>query len=157
VEDFSEEQEVDPEPEELKELESGQYQETLVQNQGAFETEPVEEPVSALVSPPLAPFQPAGQEGTSISLAPALMRDSAESVGEFMQLETDELDSNEDGSGQIKMESRWERVEAQKEMEACATPHPVKDGNVCEHQEGMSTQQVEYQCSSKPLSPFCCS
>ncbi|XP_072223998.1 tripartite motif-containing protein 54-like isoform X2 [Leuresthes tenuis] len=142
VEDFSEEQEEDPEPEELTELEPGQYQETLVQNQGAFDTEPVEEPVSALVSPPLAPLQPAGQEGTSVSPAPALMRDSAESVGEFMQLETDELDSNEDGSGQIKMESRWERVEAQKEVEECATPHPLKDGNVCEHQEGMSTQQA---------------
>ncbi|KAM4562885.1 tripartite motif containing 101 isoform 1-T1 [Odontesthes bonariensis] len=142
VEVFPEEQEVDPEPEELKEPEPGQHQETLVQNQGAVEPDPVEEPVSALVSPPLAPVQPAGQEGTSESPAPALMRDSAESVEEFTQLETDELDSNEDGSGQIKMESRWERVEAQKEVEACATPHPVKEENVCEHQEGMSTQQA---------------
>ncbi|XP_008278237.1 tripartite motif-containing protein 54-like isoform X2 [Stegastes partitus] len=136
VEDVPEEPAVDPEPEEPKEpliqsVEPRQYQETSVQNLESF-IEPVKEPIPTVTSAPVEPTLPA-----RIQLDPGLARDSAEPAGEVVaQLETD--DPNDGRSGQNKAEKQEEKVEA----ERCPAPDPVKEGNICEHQEGMSTQQA---------------
>lgn len=92
--------------------------------------EPVKEPIPALVSPPVEPVQTAAP--APVPPAPGLQRVSVESAGAVL-----EPDLPDGGSGQMKNKQEEEREEA----EGCAAP--VKEGNICEHQEGMSTQQVE--------------
>ncbi|XP_041858841.1 tripartite motif containing 101 [Melanotaenia boesemani] len=140
LEEVPEEPEVDPEPAEPKELESEQNQESTVQNLEAF-VEPDKRPEPELMSPPVEPIQLAVQETASTPPAPDLVRDSV-AAGELMLLEADEPDFNDVGPGQIQVERKEKREDTQKEDEACAAPHPVIEENICEDQEGMSTQQA---------------
>ncbi|XP_022051461.2 tripartite motif containing 101 isoform X2 [Acanthochromis polyacanthus] len=136
VEDGPEEPEMAPEPEEPKEpciqnIEPKQYQETSVQNLESV-VEPVEEPIPTVMSAPVEQAAPA-----LIQLAPGLVRDSVEPAGEVTQLEAD--DPNDGRSGLIKVEKQEEE---KVEEERCPAPDLVKEGNICQHQEGMSTQQA---------------
>ncbi|XP_023128671.2 tripartite motif containing 101 [Amphiprion ocellaris] len=133
VEDVPEEPEVAPEPAEPKEpfiqnIEPKQYQENSVQNLESV-VEPVKESIPTVIS---APVEPA-----LIELAPGLVRDSVEPAGEVAQLEAD--DPNDGRSGLIKVEKQEEE---KLEAERCPAPDLVKEGNICQHQEGMSTQQA---------------
>ena len=124
VDDVPEEPQVEQEPEEPKELKDASTQESIV--------EPVKEPVRAPTSPPVEPVQTAA----SVPLAAGSVRNSVEPA----EPETENL--NDRGSGQMKNETEEEEKEARK---------PVKEGNICEHQEGMSTQQVQHELNKQLL------
>ncbi|XP_071333611.1 E3 ubiquitin-protein ligase TRIM63-like isoform X6 [Trachinotus anak] len=118
----------DPEPEEPKEpSEPKQHQETSTQNLDPV-VEPVKDTVPALISPPVEPVQ-------TPAPAPAAQGDSVEAA---LQPEPDAADVNDDGSGRTKSK----REEETHEAEGCAAPDSVKAANICEHQDGMSTQQA---------------
>ncbi|XP_044066091.1 uncharacterized protein LOC122882611 isoform X2 [Siniperca chuatsi] len=169
VEDVPEEPEVEQEPEELKEpSESKHHQETSVQNLESV-LEPVKEPIPALMSPSVEPvlMSPSVEPALmSPSVEPVLMSPSVEPVqtaapssapapparglvryctvepaGAVLQPEPDGPDLNGGGSGLMK--NKTEEEEEKEEAEGVAAPGPVKEGNVCEHEEGMSTQQCE--------------
>lgn len=120
MEDVPEEPEVEQEPEEPKEP---SVQNTEAKQNLESALEPVKEPVSAP-----APAAPA---------APGLVMD--------LQLETDGSQIKVGGSGQVNNKEEEEKKE---EEDRCAAPEPVKVGNICEDQEGMSTQQVRNQKTS---------
>ncbi|KAM9350910.1 tripartite motif containing 101 isoform 2-T2 [Symphorus nematophorus] len=126
VEDVPEEPEVEQEPEEPKE--SKHHQDISAQDLESV-VEPVKEPIPALISPPVEPVQTAASVPPA---APGPVRDSVEPAGAVLQPETENL--NDGGSDQMKNKTEEEEMEA---------PEPVKEGNICEHQEGMSTQQCE--------------
>lgn len=103
-----------------------EYQEISVQNpDGAVES--VKEPVPTLLC---LPVEPDGHEEASVPSAPAVERSSIESTGGFIQLEADDADSND---------GRQENTEVERKMDEVQ-----KEENINEHQEEMSTQQVEY-------------
>ncbi|KAM7405325.1 hypothetical protein PAMP_012595 [Pampus punctatissimus] len=140
VEDVPEEPEFEPEPEEPKELslqnaEPKPLQETSIQN-----LESVKEIVQVLISPPVEPVQAAAPEPALTASAPEPVRSSVESAGAILQPETDDPDLNEGMEEEDEEDEEIEEV--RREVERCATPEPVKEGNICEHQEGMSTQQA---------------
>ncbi|XP_035512222.1 E3 ubiquitin-protein ligase TRIM63-like [Morone saxatilis] len=142
VEDVPEEPEVEQEPEEPKEpsvqnTEAEHHQETSAQDLESVE-EPVKELIPALISPPVEPLQSAAPTPTPVPPAPGLLRDSLEASEAVVQPEIDDLDLNDGGSAEIMNK----REEEKEEAEGCAAPHPVKEGNICEHEEGMSTQQA---------------
>ncbi|XP_040009822.1 tripartite motif containing 101 isoform X2 [Xiphias gladius] len=142
VEDVPEEPEAEPEPEEPKEAsvqntEPEHHQETSIQNLESV-VEPVIETIPALISPPGEPVQTAAPTPTLIPPAPGLLRDSVEAEGADLQPATDDADLNDEGSGPIKNKEEEEEEEA----EGCAAPDSVKEVNICEPQEGMSTQQA---------------
>lgn len=120
VEDVPEEPEVEPEPEELKEpsvqnTEPEQHQETSTQD---LEPEPAQEP---------------GHTATPVLPDPGLVTDSEGAVPQ-----ADDLDLPDGGSGQKK------QVEEEEEEGGTAPdPDPVKEENICEHQEDLSSQQVQ--------------
>ncbi|XP_038579745.1 tripartite motif containing 101 isoform X1 [Micropterus salmoides] len=143
VEDVPEEPEVEPEPEEPEEpsvqnTEPEHNQETSFQNLESV-SDPVEEPIPGLIFPPVEPVQTAAPTSAPVSPVPDLVRDSVEPAGAVLQPETDELDLNDEGPGLMK-NNKEEEIE---EAEGVAAPDPVSEGNVCEHVEGMSTQQSE--------------
>ncbi|XP_040917241.1 tripartite motif containing 101 isoform X2 [Toxotes jaculatrix] len=140
VEDVPEEPEDEPEPEEPNEpSEPNCHQEASIQN-----LESVVEPVKETIPAPVEPVQTAAATPALIPPAPALLRDSVEAAGADLQPEVDDADSNDEGSGPIKNEEEEEKAEA----EGCAAPDSVKGANVCERQEGMSTQQMETETRS---------
>ncbi|XP_071333187.1 protein VASP homolog isoform X2 [Trachinotus anak] len=111
----------EPEPEEPKEpSEPKQHQETFIQNLDSV-VEPVKETVPALTSPPVEPVQ-------TPAPAPAAQGDCVEAD---LQPEPDAADVNDDGSG---------RTENKREEETHETDS-AKAANICEHQDGMTTQQ----------------
>lgn len=129
VEDVPEEPEVEQEPEEPKEpsdqnTEAKHHPGTSTQNLESA-LEPVKEPVSAPAPAPAAPP------------APGLVMD--------LQPETGGSQINVGGSGQVNNKKEEEKKE---EEDRCAAPEPVREGNICEDQEGMSTQQVQNQKTS---------
>ncbi|KAM6924367.1 tripartite motif-containing protein 54-like [Xenentodon cancila] len=115
-----------------------EYQENSVQDLDGV-VGSIEEPILARLSPPL---EPAGPEKASDPPAPTLERCSLETVGEFMQLEDNEVESNDEGQEHFKGEGIKKRDEVQKALEEHAAPHPAKDESIYEQQEGMSTQQA---------------
>lgn len=152
MEDVPEEPEAEPEPEEPKEAsvqntEPEHHQETSIQNLESV-VEPVIETIPALISPPGEPVQTAAPTPTLIPPAPGLLRDSVEPEGADLQPATDDADLNDEGSGPIKNKEEEEEEEA----EGCAAPDSVKEVNICEPQEGMSTQQV--QCHTGKENPL---
>ena len=100
----------------------------------------------------MEPIQAAAPEpALTAETAPSPVMDSVEPAGAVLQPELD-LDLNNEGSGQMKdKEEEEEEVEVRREVEEYATPEPVKDGNVCEQDEGMSTQQVQNHITSMSL------
>ncbi|TMS00892.1 Tripartite motif-containing protein 55 [Larimichthys crocea] len=155
VEDVPEEPEVEEEPEEPNELpvqiiEVKHHQETSTQNLDSV-IEPVKEPILAPIPPPVTPVQtsaptpaPVTPVQTSaptpapVPPAPGLVIDSEEPAVAVLQPETDNnLDLNAGGSGQIN-----KKEEEKKEEDGCAAPAPIKEENICEHEEGMSTIQA---------------
>ncbi|XP_070766004.1 tripartite motif containing 101 [Enoplosus armatus] len=143
VEDVPEEPEVEQEPEEPKEasvqdIEPLHHQETSTQNLESV-LEPVKELIPPLMSPPVEPEQTVAAPTTApVPPAPGLLRDSAEPAGAVLQSETDDSDLNDGESALMKTKTEEEKEEA----EGCTAPDPVKEGDVCEHGEGMSTQQA---------------
>uniref|UniRef100_A0A0F8AME5 Tripartite motif-containing protein 55 n=1 Tax=Larimichthys crocea TaxID=215358 RepID=A0A0F8AME5_LARCR len=156
VEDVPEEPEVEEEPEEPNELpvqiiEAKHHQETSTQNLDSV-IEPVKEPIPAPIPPPVTPVQtsaptpaPVTPVQTSaptpapVPPAPGLVMDSEGPAVAVLQPETDNnLDLNDGGSGQIN-----KKEEEKKEEDGCAAPAPIKEENICEHEEGMSTIQCE--------------
>ncbi|XP_042263889.1 tripartite motif containing 101 isoform X2 [Thunnus maccoyii] len=142
-EDVPEEPEIEPEPEEPKELSLQNAEPTPLQETSIQNLDSVREPIPELVSPPVKPVQAAAPEpALTAETAPSPVMDSVEPAGAVLQPELD-LDLNNEGSGQMKdKEEEEEEVEVRREVEEYATPEPVKDGNVCEQDEGMSTQQA---------------
>ncbi|XP_071387105.1 tripartite motif-containing protein 54-like [Centroberyx affinis] len=164
-EEAPEEPEVEPEPEEPRHL-----QESTVQNlepkhlaEPTFQNlepvvepalEPVHEPISASIPPPVVPVQIAVPVAASVSPVPGLVVDSVDSVDSVavLQPRTDGLVLIEQGAGLVKEEKKEEEEEEEKKMgeveeargeaEGCATADPVKEGSLCETQDGMSTQQA---------------
>ncbi|XP_078025875.1 tripartite motif containing 101 [Epinephelus lanceolatus] len=149
VEDVPEEPEVEQEPEEPKEpsvenIDPKHHQETSTQNLESV-SEPVKEPIPVLVSSPVEP--------AAVTPAPGVVRDSVEPAGAVLLPETEDLDLDDRGSSVMKNKTEKEEEEEEEEEEAeeeeeveeerCAAPVPVKEGNICEEQEGMSTQQCE--------------
>lgn len=148
MEDAPEEPEVEQEPEEPKEpsvhnIEPKHHQETSAHNLKSV-VEPVKEPI-----PAVEPVQTAAPTSAPVPPAPGLVRDSVQPAGAVLQPETEDPHLNELRSGLMKNKEEEEKVEA----EGCAAPDPVKEGNICEDQEGMSTQQVQYHacCKEKQL------
>ncbi|KAG7224310.1 hypothetical protein INR49_000553 [Caranx melampygus] len=123
------EPEVKPEPEEPKEpTEPKQHQKSSIQNLDSV-VEPDKETVPALISPPVKPEQTAAAATADLMpAAPELLTDSVEAD---LQPETNNAGLSGEGSGQMKS-----RREEPKDK-------TVKETNICEHQEGMSTQQCE--------------
>lgn len=130
--------------EELKEppvqnTEPEHRQETSAQDLEEPEPVPALEPVHTATSTPVPPD-------------PSLMTDS---VGAVLQAENDDLDFTDldPGSGPKK----------EVEEEGGAAPDAVKEGNICEHPEGTSTQQVQsHSCEQSQvvllvMSKFSCS
>ncbi|XP_023248761.1 tripartite motif-containing protein 54-like [Seriola lalandi dorsalis] len=128
-----EEPEDEPEPEEPKEpSEPKHHQETSAQNLDSA-VGPVKDTTPALISAPAEPVQTAAPTPALMPAAPGLSRDSVEAD---LQPETDDADLNDEGLGRIKNKREEERDEG------CAAADSVKEANICEHQEGMSTQQA---------------
>lgn len=121
---------VKPEPEEPKErTEPKHHQESSTHNLYSV-GEPDQETVPALLSPSVKPeHTEAAATADLMSAAPELLTASVE---EDLQPQTDNADLSGEGSGQMKS-----RMEEQKDR-------AVKETNICEQQEGMSTQQVQY-------------
>ncbi|KAK5863963.1 hypothetical protein PBY51_000944 [Eleginops maclovinus] len=118
VEDVPEEPKVEPEPELIvQKVEPKHHQETSTSILQPV-LKPVEEPIAALNPPP----EEAG-----------LLRASEEPARGVLQTETDDPGLNEAGSGLMKDKTEEEKEEA---------PHRVKEGNICEEHEGMSTLQA---------------
>uniref|UniRef100_UPI003AACB584 tripartite motif-containing protein 54-like n=1 Tax=Centroberyx gerrardi TaxID=166262 RepID=UPI003AACB584 len=171
-EEAPEEPEVEPEPEEPRDLQESTVQnlepkhhpEPTVQNlepkhlaEPTFQNvepvlgpalEPVHEPISASIPPPVVPVQIAVPVAASVSPVPGLVVDSVDSVA-VLQPRTDGLVLNEQGASLVKEEKKEEEEkkmeeveEVRGEAEGCATPDPVKEGSLCENQDGMSTQQA---------------
>ncbi|KAE8292654.1 Tripartite motif-containing protein 55 Muscle-specific RING finger protein 2 [Larimichthys crocea] len=143
VEDVPEEPEVEEEPEEPNELpvqiiEAKHHQETSTQNLDSV-IEPVKEPIPAPIPPPVTPVQTSAPTPAPVPPAPDLVTDSEEPAVAVLQPETDNnLDLNDGGSGQIN-----KKEEEKKEEDGCAAPAPIKEENICEHEEGMSTIQCD--------------
>nr|XP_046253253.1 tripartite motif containing 101 isoform X2 [Scatophagus argus]XP_046253254.1 tripartite motif containing 101 isoform X2 [Scatophagus argus]XP_046253255.1 tripartite motif containing 101 isoform X2 [Scatophagus argus] len=140
VDDVLEEPEVEQEPEEPKDssvqsTEPTHHEETSAQDLESV-AEPVKQPIPVLISPSIEPIQMAAP----VPPAPGLVRDSLEPAGAVLQTETDNTHLNDGGSG-LK-NKKEEEEEEEEEASGCAAPDPVKEGNICEHQEGMSTQQA---------------
>ncbi|GAA6234653.1 tripartite motif-containing protein 54-like isoform X7 [Lates japonicus] len=135
-----EEPEVEPEPEEAKEpsvqiIEPTHHQETSIQDLESV-VEPVKEAIPPpVISPTVEPVHAAAATPVLTPPAPQLLRDPVEPAEADLQPETDNTDLNDEGSGQIKNRKEEERDEAE-------APASVKEANICEHQEGMSTQQA---------------
>lgn len=91
--------------------------------------------------------------------APGPVTDSVEPAEADLQPETDDPDLNDEESGQMKdkkeEDKEKEEVEVRREAERCATPEPVKERNIWEHQEGMSTQQVQHHTCDISLKTTC--
>ncbi|XP_070696383.1 tripartite motif containing 101 [Pempheris klunzingeri] len=143
VEDIPEELEVEQVPEEPTESfvqtpEPNHYEETSTQNLESV-IEPVKELIPSLMSPPVEPAQTAAPSSVPVPPAPHLVMDSVEPAGAVQQPEADDLDFNDGGSVAMKTEKEEEE---KREAEGRVAPDPVKEGNICEHQEGMSTQQA---------------
>ncbi|XP_062283183.1 tripartite motif containing 101 [Scomber scombrus] len=146
-EDVPDEPESEPEPEEPKEVslqhaELAPLQETSIQNQDS-----AKQPIQALISPPVEPVPVAAPEPAA---TPDQVMDSVtEPDGAVVQPETDNLDFNNERSGRVKdmvveeeeEEEKEEVVEVRREVEEYKA-EPVKEGNICEHEDGMSTQQA---------------
>ncbi|KAK9515241.1 hypothetical protein VZT92_025902 [Zoarces viviparus] len=165
VQNVPEEPEVEKEPEEPKEpsvqiVEPKQHQEISPQNPEPV-VEPVKELIPTLTSPPVKPAAPtsapvppvkpaaptsapvppvksAAPTSAPVPPAPGLVRDSVEPAGADLQPETEDPDLHDRESGLMKNKT----AERNEPAERCAAPDPVKEGNVCEEQEGMSTQQA---------------
>ncbi|XP_075958566.1 tripartite motif containing 101 [Anarhichas minor] len=165
VQNVPEEPEVEKEPEELKEpsvqiVEPKHHQEISPQNPESV-VEPVKELIPTLTSPPVKPaaptsapvppvkpaastsapvppVKPAAPTSAPVPPAPGLVRDSVEPAGAVLQPETEDPDLHDRESGLMKNKT----TERNEPAERCAAPDPVKEGNVCEEQEGMSTQQA---------------
>lgn len=138
MEDVPEEPEVEQVPEEPKEssaqnIEPNHQQEPSTQNLESV-VEPVKELIPTLTSPPVEPAQAAAATSSPVPPAPGRVRDSVDPAVAVRQPETSDLDLNDGGSGLTR---------SNKEEGGCAAPDPVKEGNTCEQQEGMSTQQVQ--------------
>ncbi|KAI3357853.1 hypothetical protein L3Q82_016245, partial [Scortum barcoo] len=136
VEDAPEEPEVEQEPEESKEpsiedTEPKHQQETSTKNPKS--AEPAEELI-----PAVEPAQIAEPGSAPSPPAPDLVRDFMQPAGEVLQPETEEPDLDDVRSGLMK-----DKEVEKEEAEECAVPDPVKVGNICENQEGMSTTQCE--------------
>ncbi|XP_031701321.1 tripartite motif containing 101 isoform X2 [Anarrhichthys ocellatus] len=93
---------------------------------------------AAPTSAPVPPVKPAAPTSAPVPPAPGLVRDSVEPAGAVLQPETEDPDLHDRESGLMKNKT----AERNEPAERCAAPDPVKEGNVCEEQEGMSTQQV---------------
>ncbi|KAM6929459.1 tripartite motif containing 101 isoform 2-T2 [Lycodopsis pacificus] len=98
---------------------------------------PPEKP-AAPTSAPVPPEKPAAPTSAPVPPAAGLVRDSVEPAGAVLQPETEDPDLHDRESGLMKNKT----AERKEPAERCAAPDPVKEGNVCEEQEGMSTQQV---------------
>ncbi|XP_042347049.1 tripartite motif-containing protein 55-like [Plectropomus leopardus] len=136
VEDVPEEPEAEREPEEPKQPavqnpEPKPHQETSEQNLESV-SEPLREPIPAPISPPVEPAAP-------VEAAAGAVTDSVEPAGAVLHPETEDEDLNDEGSGVMK---NMKEEEEEEEEEGCAAPDPVKEGTVCEEQEGMSTTQA---------------
>ncbi|XP_018538370.1 tripartite motif containing 101 isoform X1 [Lates calcarifer] len=142
VVDVPEEPEVEPEPEEAKEpsvqiTEPTHHQETSTQDLDSV-VEPVKEAIPPpVISPTVEAVQAAAATPVLTPPAPQLLRDPVEPAEADLQPETDDTDLNDEGSGQIKNRKEEE------ERDEAEAPASVKEANICEHQEGMSTQQCE--------------
>ncbi|KAG7520537.1 tripartite motif-containing 54-like [Solea senegalensis] len=148
VEEVSEEPEpveLEPEPS-AHNTEPERHQESSTHNLGS-EAEPVTETIPAVVSPPEEP-PPAPSPP-----APQLLRDSVDPAGAGLQPETEGTDVNDEESDQIAEDDEDEDEEEEEDEEegeqerndladGCDVPYPVKEANICEQQEGMSTQQA---------------
>lgn len=152
-EDVPEELEVEPLPEDrneasLQNTEPNPVQETSTRNaeQRPFQDTSIQdlgcakEQIPVLIPPPVEP-EP------FLLPAPVVGRDSVEFVGQVLQLETEGLELNYERLGRMKEqneEEKEEEEEVQGEVEECAASNSVKEENIFRHQDGMSTQQVEY-------------
>ncbi|KAK2851973.1 hypothetical protein Q5P01_008249 [Channa striata] len=135
VEEVPEELETSPDPEEepnTQTTEPNCLQETCAQNLESAE-EPVKDLIPALISPEVEMLQRETPTPDLISSAP-LLRDSVESAGTVLQLDTDDPDVYDGGS--VILKNKEEKDEA----ERCSGSGSVKEGHFC---EGMSTQQCE--------------
>ncbi|KAE8292652.1 Tripartite motif-containing protein 55 Muscle-specific RING finger protein 2 [Larimichthys crocea] len=93
---------------------------------------------SAPTPAPVPPVQTSALTPAPVPPAPGLVMDSEEPAVAVLQPETDNnLDLNDGGSGQIN------KKEEEKKEDGCAAPAPIKEENICEHEEGMSTIQCE--------------
>ncbi|XP_026188866.1 tripartite motif containing 101 isoform X2 [Mastacembelus armatus] len=124
VEDIPQEPEFEPEPEEPKKP-FIHTEGTSVQN-----LESGTEPVPELISPTVEPIQTAAAPSALIPHGAHLLRDPIKPAGAILQLETEDSDLYD--VGYVLMKNKMEEEE----------DDSVKEGNICELQEGMSTQQV---------------
>ncbi|XP_035499715.2 tripartite motif containing 101 isoform X3 [Scophthalmus maximus] len=143
VEDVAQEPDVEPEPEEPKELsaqntEPTRRQETAMQIPET-EAEPVPETIPPLMSPAGEPAPAPAPVLIPAASAPQLPSDPEEPAGADVQPETDAAASSDEGSGGITNKKEEEKDGA----EECAAPDSIKETNICDQEEGMSTQQRE--------------
>ncbi|XP_029912271.1 tripartite motif containing 101 isoform X2 [Myripristis murdjan] len=136
----------EPEPEEPKHLQELTTEQNLEPKHAPESTvqtlEPALEPASEPVQEPFAASAPLAV-AASVSPVTRLAVDSVDSVeatAADLRPKTGSV-MNDQGAGPAKEKEEVEEVQGEAE-EACATSDPVKEGSLCEHQDGMSTQQA---------------
>ncbi|XP_029974648.1 tripartite motif containing 101 [Salarias fasciatus] len=129
TENVPEEPEVDPEPEKPREA--------LIQNH-AEQTQSEAVPVQSSVEPGSERIRPPGEPVQIPPAGPGPIGDSVDAAEDATLPETEVQTWSTVRPGGPKEQEE----EQEQEEDRCAAPETVKEGNLCEEQDGMSTQQA---------------